>query len=165
MREIGGGQCWNWTPHLIEAKLIDLGFEEPNIDEKSKTRKRRRQARRRAAVAQQSQAILQGGEQQHWANGLGLHPGVMQGPMQHRHEGSEDPEDMMPHYTAQQRNQYLEEVVNAIKPDEEDSSPEPDVLDISYQGSEDNRDHQSQHQDTRVAKQAVEHLMLNQIRM
>ena len=162
MRELGGGQCWNWTPQLIEAKLIDLGFEEANIDEKTKTRKRRRQARQRRAVAQQNQAILPGSE--HWVNGLGLHPGaVMHAPMQHD-DGSEDPEDMMPSYTEHQRDQYIEEVVSKIKPEQEESSPEPDVMDASYHGSGDNGN-QSHQQNTRVARQAVEHMMLNEIRM
>lgn len=176
MREIGGGQCWNWTPQLIEAKLIDLGYEEVNVDEKTHARKRRRVARRRhAAAAQQQQqhhqnpALLHAGEQQHWVgDGLTLHPGAMQvDPMQHHHhdDGSEDPDDMLPHYTAEQRDHYIDEVVRTIKPEQDESSPEPDVMDASYHGSEGNRDQSHQQQSARVAKQAVEQLMLNGIRM
>ncbi|KAH8906131.1 hypothetical protein BR93DRAFT_969343 [Coniochaeta sp. PMI_546] len=160
MKQIGGGQCWSWTPQLIEAKLIDLGYEEANIDEKTNTRKRRRLARRRrAAAAQQNPSLLHGGET--WTNALGLHHGAMHAPI---HHDNEDSEDMIPNYTPDQRDSYIEEVVSRIKPEQEDSSPDPDMMDVSYQRNEDNRD-QSHHQNTRVAKQAVEHLMLNGIRM
>lgn len=157
MKEIGGGQCWNWTAPLIEAKLIDLGFEEANIDEKTNTRKRRRLARRRrAAAAQQGQSLLHGGDT--WAHGLGIHhPSAMQAPIGH---DNEDPEDMVPNYSLEQRDQYIDEVINNIKPEREDSSPEPDAMDVSYHRNEEVRD-QSHQQNTRVAKQAVEHLMLN----
>jgi hypothetical protein len=155
MKEIGGGQCWNWTP-----QLIDLGYEEANLDEKTNTRKRRRLARRRrAAAAQQNPALLHGGE--NWANGLGLHHGAMQA---HIHHDNEGPEDMIPNYTPDQRDSYIEDVVSKIKPEQEESSPEPDLMDVSYHRNEDNRD-QSHQRNTRVAKQAVEHLMLNGIRM
>lgn len=160
MKQIGGGQCWSWTPQLIEAKLIDLGYEEANIDEKTNARKRRRLARRRrAAAAQQNPSLLHGGE--NWTNALGLHHGAMHAPI---HHDNEDSEDMIPNYTPDQRDSYIEEVVSRIKPEQEDSSPDPDMMDVSYQRNEDNRD-QSHHQNTRVAKQAVEHLMLNGIRM
>ncbi|KAB5549981.1 hypothetical protein GE09DRAFT_966707 [Coniochaeta sp. 2T2.1] len=163
MKDNGGGKCWNWTPPLIEAKLIDLGYEEPNLDEKTNTRKRRRLARRRRQAAAQHTPILHGGE--NWANGLGLTQA--QAPMHHHHD-HEDPEDMIPNYTTEQRDQYIEEVVRTIKP--EDLSPEPDVMDVQYHtrnedsSSNNNRD-QSQQQNTQVAKQAVEHLMLNGMRM
>lgn len=171
MREMGGGQCWNWTPQLIEAKLIDLGYEEANIDEKTNSRKRRRLARRRrAAAAQRNPALLHGDE--HWGtnNGLSLHPGAMQAPALHHrrpgdNDGGEDAEDMLPpQYTAEQRDNYIEEVVSKVNPENDESSPEPDLMDVSYHGKEDGRD-QSHQQSTRVAKQAVEQLMLNGVRM
>lgn len=177
MREMGGGQCWNWTPQLIEAKLIDLGYEEANVDEKTNTRKRRRLARRRrrAAAAQQNPVPFHGSGE-HWRpnTGLGLHhAGPMHAPppMHHHHHhadndgGGEDPEDMLPpHYTAEQRDRYIEEVVGKIKSEQDESSPEPDMMDVSYHGGEDGRD-QSHQQSTQVAKQAVEQLMLNGVRM
>ena len=160
MRTMGGGKCWNWTPQLIEAKLIDLGFEEPNLDEKTNTRKRRRLARRRRQAAASHNPILHGGE--NWANSLEL----MQTQVPMHHHEHNDPEDMIPHYTVEQRDRYLEEVVSKIEP--EDLSPEPDVMDAQYhtrnEDHNNNRD-QSQQQSTQVAKQAVEHLMLNGMHM
>jgi hypothetical protein len=160
MREIGGGQCWNWTAQLIEAKLIDLGFEEPNVDEKTNTRRRRRLARKRRAVAAQ-QSHLHG---ENWVNGLGLHPAsAMQHPsLQH---DSEEPEEMLPSYSTEQRDSYIDDVISKMKPEQEDTSPEPDAMDVSYHHGDEANGDPSQQQSTRVAKQAVEHLMLNGMRM
>lgn len=163
MRESGGGKCWTWTTPLIEAKLIDLGFEEPNIDEKANTRKRKRAARRRrmAAAQQNNHIMLQhGGEQ--WTNGLGLHhhaDGMQAG---HLHE---DQEDMAPHYTTEQRNSYIDEVMSKVKVEESSASPEPDGMDVAYEEHRDERDLRIHQQSTRVAKQAVEHLMLTGVQM
>jgi hypothetical protein len=155
MREIGGARCYNWTEALIEAKLVEIGYEERDINEQTNTRKRRRMARRRRAaeVRQHSNQV-----NENWANGLGLQP------MQTTPQQNDEMEEYMPEYTPEQRDDFIESVLSRVKPEQLTSSPEPDPMDVAYEREEDSRDRQHQ-QSTRVAKQAVEQLMLTGARM
>jgi hypothetical protein len=46
MKSRGAGKVWDWKPQHIEAKLVELGFEEPTVDERTNHRRRTRVARR-----------------------------------------------------------------------------------------------------------------------
>lgn len=162
MREIGGARCYNWTEALIEAKLVEIGYEERDINEQTNTRKRRRMARRRrAAEVRHSNQV-----NENWANGLGLQP--MQTTPQQQND---DMEEYMPEYTPEQREDYIESVLSRVKPEQLTSSPELDPMDVAYDNrEEDSRDRAhaaaaAHQQSTRVAKQAVEQLMLTGARM
>lgn len=160
LKELGGARCYNWTETLIETKLIDLGYEERDINEQTNTRKRKRAARRRKAI--ESRQSSQFGEP--WpVSGLGL-----QHPFHTPSQATDDMEDYMPDYTSEQRDEYIENVLSRATPGQIISSPDEDAMDVTYEreGDRNINGTSARNQQSRgVARQAVEHLVLTGARM
>lgn len=129
LKEMGGGKCWNWTPALIESKLIDIGFEEPTVDEKVNARRRRRMAQKRRAESRghfhhpHHQFVVEeynagGLDVMHNGSAIGVMHNQLHLPGLRRDSfdmGSDDASSSIPNYTEEQRDQYIDSVMNRIK--------------------------------------------------
>jgi len=164
MKENGGCRVWDWKPQHVEAMLVKLGIEEATVDEKTGARRRKQKmARRRAS---QNGHHHPPGVMGDWSNGLGLHP--FQGHPHHvgapRHfDMMNDEANMAPAFTAEQENEYLDQIFN--KQMKAESSLSPEVMELGYDDSRAPPREFNNHQSARVARQACEQMMQQQTRV
>ncbi|KAK3694921.1 hypothetical protein B0T22DRAFT_87258 [Podospora appendiculata] len=171
MKENGGCKVWDWKPQHIEAMLVKLGMEEPTIDDKTGTRRRKNKAARRRAGSQNSHHQ---NPMNDWPNGLGLQHSAFQGHPQHvgsvaaaRQTSfdmlSDEASSVGPNFSAEQENDYLDQIFN--KNIKVEGSLSPELMEMAYNengGSRSPNHDLSHHQSERVARQACEQMMQQQ---
>lgn len=142
MKKLGGARVWEWRPQHLEAKLVTLGLEEPNIDERTHSRRRKRAAQRRRASSQnqQNSAIMPD-----WTNGLGVqvpHPMIQpphsypMGPQPSQYEVVSHPNCLTPNFTPEQNEKILDDIFKGAIKAEPEGTITPDGMEIVYEANE-----------------------------
>lgn len=140
MKKFGGARAWDWKPQHLEAKLVALGLEEPNIDERSHSRRRKRAAQRRRASSQNQQSPAVIGD---WNNGLGMHQPVVHpsqgypmGPHPVAYDVANHQAYMGPSLTPEQNEKIIDDIFNGSIKTEPDGTLTPDAMETVYEGNE-----------------------------
>ncbi|KAL1854897.1 hypothetical protein VTK73DRAFT_8651 [Phialemonium thermophilum] len=139
MKRRGGGKAWDWKPAHIEAKLVTLGLEEPNVDERTNTRRRKRAAQRRRENLQGLQNLSM---ISNWPSvpQQSLHPSLSFHPMRQM-PGFEVPGDqnlLAPSFTEEQNSKIVDEIWNMryTKTQLDPGTSNSDAMGMAYGDSE-----------------------------
>jgi hypothetical protein len=122
MKENGGCRVWDWKQGHIISQLCKMGWETPDPDEKSGTRRRKQKMARRQASPQNGGHAALGD----WSSGLGLHHPAFHG---HAHHVAAGPQGMMADAYAQQQPSHMtpaqhDELINQVFKSERSASPD-----------------------------------------